>query len=80
MSRLIKFEQERCVPCKMVGNYLDDKGIKYDPIDIAEEFVLTDKFGIMSTPVTILLDDNDEEVQRVVGFNPAQLDELISKL
>lgn len=78
--KIIKFEQPNCVPCTMVENYLNEKGVTFTKYNVLEDFVETEKFFIMSTPVTILLDDNGEEVDRVVGYNPGQLDELLSKI
>lgn len=80
MSKIIKFEQPNCVPCKMVSNFLNDKGIDYTAYNVLEDFNETEKYFIMSTPVTILLDDNDNEVERVVGYDPEQLEELVSQL
>jgi thioredoxin 1 len=80
MSKIIKFEQPSCVPCKMVSNFLNDKGIEYISYNVLEDFAETEQYFIMSTPVTILLDDEGNEVNRVVGYNPSQLDELVSQL
>lgn len=80
MNKLIKFEQPNCVPCKMVSNFLNDKGIKYTTYDVLEDFVETEKFFIMSTPVTILLDNEGNEINRVVGYDQGHLEELVSQL
>jgi thioredoxin 1 len=64
----------------MVSNFLNDKNVEYKSYDVLEDFVETERFFIMSTPVTILLDNDGNEVQRVVGYNPGQLEELIEQL
>jgi thioredoxin 1 len=80
LSKIIKFEQPSCVPCKMVSNFLHDKGVEYTTYNVLEDFEETERFFIMSTPVTILLDDDGNEVERVVGYNPGQLEELVEQL
>ncbi len=78
--KLIKFEKANCVPCQMVQNYLDDKGVeveKVNPFDNPDKAV---EYNISSVPVTILLDDNGNEVVRSNGFKPDELENLISQL
>ena len=78
--KIIKFEKPGCVPCQMVQNFLDDKGVaveKVNPFDNPDEAV---KYEISSVPVTILLNNEGEEVQRSVGFKPDELDSMASKL
>ncbi|AEB23544.1 SPbeta phage thiol disulfide oxidoreductase [Bacillus amyloliquefaciens TA208] len=35
--RLIKLEQPNCNPCKMVSNYLNDAGVKYETVDVIQK-------------------------------------------
>ncbi len=79
-NKLFKFELPGCKPCQMVQNYLDDKGVIVEKINPMDNPEIAAQYDIGSVPVTILIDDNDEEVQRVVGFNPNGLDEIINKL
>lgn len=78
--KLIKFEKHNCPGCVLVGNYLDDQSIKYDSINAEENPDLAGEYGIMSTPVTILLDDEGNEVKRSIGFKPDDLEVMISQL
>lgn len=78
--KLIKFEQPNCNPCALVSNYLDSKSVTYERINVVDDPEKASSFGIMGVPVTILLDDNGNEVRRVIGFKPAELDELINQL
>lgn len=78
--KVIKFEKENCTPCKMVQNYLEDNQIaveKINPFDKPDEAIT---YNIGSVPVTILLDNQNNEIQRSVGFKPDELEEIISKL
>lgn len=80
MMKLLKFEKERCPACTMVENFLSDNNVESEKVNPFNDPDVAAKFDIGSVPVTILLDDNDQEVQRSVGFKPAELEEIISKL
>ncbi len=79
-NKIIKFEKDGCVPCQMVQNLLDEKGIEVEKINAFERPELSAQFDISSVPTTILLDDNGNEIQRSIGFKPDELEEIISKL
>jgi thioredoxin 1 len=78
--KLIKLYQPNCRPCVFVENFLQDQGVKYESVNVQENPEVAAEFGIMATPVTILLDDNGVEVQRTTGFNPVDLKDMVSKL
>jgi thioredoxin 1 len=78
--KIIKLEQPNCKPCMEVSSFLDSMGVEYKAINILEEPNIAAQYGIMSAPVTILLDDDGNEIQRVVGMNRNELQEMISKL
>ena len=85
--KLVVVSQNGCNPCIMVKNYLDDADVEYKIFNLSdEEFVevegenlTSDDLAIMATPITILFDGADE-VSRVRGFDPEQLEVLISQL
>lgn len=78
--KLIKLEQPNCNPCKMVTNYLNEKEVNFDSINVMDNPDVASDYGVMSVPVTILLDSNNNEIQRVNGFKPNELDEMVSQL
>lgn len=80
MSKIIKFEKDGCVPCQMVNNYMDDKGIEMEHINPFENPELAVEYDIGSVPVTILLDDSGNEIDRSIGFKPPELERIISQL
>jgi hypothetical protein len=57
------------MPCKVLNKKLEDftdcEVVKYDVDDVDEE--LLEKYHIRNIPVTILLDENEEEIQRWIG-------------
>lgn len=80
MYHLLKLYQPSCRPCQMVSQFLESHNVKHEAINVLENTDVAVKYGIMSTPVTILLDDEGNEIQRVIGFKPQELEEMISKL
>ena len=78
--RILKLEQPGCPPCKFVSNFLNDKGVEFEVVDVTEQPEVASEYGVMGVPVTILLDEEGKEVQRSVGFNPEQLENIVAKL
>jgi glutaredoxin len=80
--RLIKFEKKNCSKCVFVQNFLDDKGIEAEKIDVENyndlDFIA--KYVDMALPVVVLLDDNGELIQRSFDYKPHELEEIVSKL
>lgn len=66
--KVIKFEAAWCNPCKVATNVLNDKGIDFEAIDIEAEKELTEQFGILSIPTVVVLDSDNQEVDRYVGL------------
>jgi thioredoxin 1 len=83
LKQLMKFSQPSCTPCKSLSKYLEDKGVKYQEVDVFEDAHIAVKYGIMGgLPVVILLDGEDV-VDRTSGFNPSftdPIDRLIEQL
>ena len=82
MFKCYVFSAHWCGPCsvlhKKLENFTDCEVVKYD-VDETDEELLT-KYHIRNIPVTILLNDNDEEVQRWVGvFNVNEITEKIKE-
>ena len=78
--KIIKLEKPSCNPCTMVSNFLNSQSVDFEAFDVTENPEVGATYGVMSVPVTILLDDQGNEVKRVIGFNPDGLQEIISEL
>jgi glutaredoxin len=80
--KLIKFEKHNCPKCVMVQNFLDDKGIEVEKINVEnhDDLDFISKYVDMSLPVVVLLDDNEGLVKKSVGFEPSELEEIIEQL
>lgn len=80
MTKLIKFEKTGCNPCTMVQNFLDANDVKVEKIDVFANPQLAGKFDIGTVPTVILVDDNEVEIERSIGYKPNELESLISQL
>lgn len=78
--KVLKFGAEWCGPCRALEQKLKDfdkcEVIVYDVDDMDEE--LLEKYKIRNIPVTIMVDENGEEVNRWVGL--FSITELKTKL
>lgn len=77
---IIKFEKPNCHPCASVQYFFDTKGVDITRVSIEEEPEKALTRQVRVVPTTILLDGNGEEVQRVVGYNFAQLSDMLKHL
>lgn len=82
MKRLIKFEKHNCPKCVVVENFLTDQGVKAEKIDVEShsdlDFIA--KYVEMSLPVVVLLDEKGELIKKSVGYNPPELEEILTHL
>ena len=64
------FSADWCGPSKRFLKDIQAAGIKnYSIINVDKEESLTSKFGIVSVPTTILLDENDNIIKKWVGYD-----------
>jgi thioredoxin 1 len=80
MKKLIKFEKDNCPACKQVEMFLMSNRTKAEIINPFENPDLAVKYEISSVPVTILLNEDGEELTRSIGFKPDELEEMIENL
>ena len=79
--KVIKFGANWCGPCKVLDsrleNFDDCPIVKYDVDEVGDEML--EKYNIVNIPITILLDDEDNEIRRWIGtFNIQQLKDTIN--
>lgn len=79
MKKLILLGKPNCGGCDSTKNKFADENVQYTYIDGYANPDEAVKYGIMSFPV-IVLEENEEEIARVYGFNPPELDKLIAQL
>lgn len=76
MKKIVKFEKEDCNPCKQVSEYFTTRNILFETINPFDNPELAMKYRIRSVPTTLLVEEN-QEVMRVIGFQPNELNKLI---
>ena len=80
---LVDFWAAWCGPCKMIAPVIDELSedmagkIKIGKVNVDENRVTAQKFGVMSIP-TLLVFKNGKEVDRLVGYQSK--DQIASRL
>lgn len=81
VNKIIRFAAEWCAPCRAfaktfeeVSNMDDFQDITFKTYDIEDEegegTMLAMKYGVKSIPTTVLLDENDNVLYKVMGNVP----------
>ena len=65
--KILKFYTETCMNCRMLGKVLSKMNIEVEDINANENLELVDKYEVCTTPTLVFLDDNNEEVSKIVG-------------
>lgn len=67
--KLLKFQASWCQPCKVLTSILNTMQIPFpvEVIDADENKDLLQKYNVRSIPVLILLDENNNEIDRLTG-------------
>ena len=70
--KVLKFYAEWCGPCKALTQVIKKAGdkvtIPVEDVNIDENVMLSQQFGIRSVPVMVLVDDKENELKRQVGL------------
>lgn len=71
------YTRKNCMQCNFTKKWLDDRGIKYHPIDIEQRPAQADKLkelGYQTVPVVVV---HGEPVTSWFGFRPDILEEVL---
>ncbi|EOO11349.1 hypothetical protein [Bacillus cereus] len=80
--KVMKFYQTPCTPCNMLVDTMSRLGVTADEeYNVKEEkgMEMAGEFGVVKTPVLILLDDTGAEVQRYQGVGQSKVTEIFTK-
>lgn len=80
MKKLLKFSRVGCSPCVALENMLVGEEVPFESYDVESDLEMTMKYGVASLPTLILVDENGDALDRVVGFNRPQVESIIEKL
>lgn len=75
--KVIKLYKDNCVPCTQVTDFLNRENIAHESFDAFNAGAdIAMREGIMSVPHLMLIDDEDNVVFSVNGFNQGKLQEF----
>lgn len=73
LNNIIKFEKNGCQPCQSLSKWLEENKVEHESKNIMQNMDLVRKYNIKSVPTVLVLNENQEEVERFIGFNVDQL-------
>ncbi|EMG49201.1 TRX2 Thioredoxin-2 [Candida maltosa Xu316] len=81
---VVDFFATWCGPCKMIAPLLDKfsteySQVKFLKVDVDQLGDIAQKYSITSMPTLVFI-KNGQEIERVIGANPAAIKGTISKL
>jgi thioredoxin 1 len=72
--KIVSFSAQWCQPCKSFAPVFDNVKKKYESnnlmfikLDVENDYEITSEYGIKGLPCTLLLDDDGNEVKRLLG-------------
>lgn len=83
MPTVIDFYATWCGPCKNIAplfNRLKGKyssKINFVSVDVDQDVAMAEKFGIEAMPTFVFLDEDGNEIYRIVGADSAKLSEMV---
>ena len=76
VTALVDFYADWCGPCKMIAPILEEiaaenEDISVGKVNVDESNDLAYKYGVSSIP-TLIVFENGEEIERIVGYRPKE--------
>ena len=65
--KILKFFASWCKPCSALSETLKNANIEHESIDVSSDTDLTEKYDIRSIPTLVIIDENGNEVGRILG-------------
>ena len=71
-KRVLKFYADWCQPCKMLSRVIEDVKdqieIPVEDVNIDDNIFMAQHHNVRGVPTLVLVDDDDKEVSRKVGY------------
>lgn len=79
--KLLKFTADWCASCKALSSKLEDfKLCEIKEVDVEEEIDITNEFKVRSLPTIVLIDDEENEIDRLIGnVSVSEIEKLVNK-
>lgn len=79
--KILRFYAPTCMPCRMLGKSLEAlEDVEVIPVDATEDIKKVDEYEVCTTPTLIFLDDEGNEVDRIVGMTTMnKVNEVLNK-
>ena len=79
--KLLKFTADWCASCKALSSKLEDfKLCEINEIDVEEEIDITNEFKVRSLPTIVLINDEEKEIDRLIGnVSVNDIEKLVKK-
>ena len=81
--KILRFTASWCEPCKALSKTIEriDTDVPIQVIDIDDQPELAQHFNIRSVPTLVKIDEDEKEVERIVGMQfQSDLDKFINSL
>lgn len=78
--KLLKLEKYMCAACKRLSAYLEGNGLPHETVNIEDHPEVAAQYQVMAAPVLIALDEEGQEISRVEGYYPDQIQDMLDTL
>lgn len=79
--KLLKFTADWCASCKALSSKLENFELcEIEEVNVEEEIDITNEFKVRSLPTIVLIDDEEKELDRLVGnVSINAIEDLVNK-
>ncbi|WP_290597066.1 thioredoxin family protein [Archaeoglobus sp. JdFR-39] len=79
MVEILLFSARWCAPCKIVKQYLRERGIDFKEVDVEKNGELAKKYFVQSLPTIVVL-ENEVPIASIVGSDLSRLESVLREI